>query len=140
VPLIYRVMTVDGKCPLVADTARGLGVRIGGGTNTDIPVDSNGNVAPNTGGMSVAPRWQDLPLHRIPRRLRNIVPSAVGNDKDACWRMGDGPFVEDAVADGLMLRPDRTAHGNVEPSETMSLVRYRGFIAATREVWEVDEN
>jgi hypothetical protein len=139
-PLIYRVMTVDGKRPLVADTARGLGVRIGGGTNTDIPVSSNGDVTPNTGGMSVAPSWRDLPLHRIPHRLRTVVHSAAGNDKDACWRMGEGPFVEASVADGLMLRPDRKAHGNVEPIESMSLVRYRGLIAATREMWEVDES
>jgi hypothetical protein len=130
---------VDGYRPLIADTARGLGIRIGGGTNTDIPVDTHGNVSPKKGGMSVAPNWRDLPLHRIPRRLKNIVPSAAGNDKDACWRMGSGPFIQDTVAAGLVLRPDRPVHGNVEPSETMPLTSYQEFIAATQELWIVDE-
>jgi hypothetical protein len=133
-------MTVDGDRPRVADTARGLGVRVGGGTNTDIPVDPHGNVSPNTGGMSVAPNWRDLPIHRIPRRLKHIISSATGSNEDACWRMGDGPFIEDRVAEGLILRPDRATHGNVEPSELMSLIHYRGLLALTQQNWNVDES
>lgn len=131
---------MDGRRPLVADTARGLGVRVGGGTNTDIPVDPHGGVAPNTGGMSVSPNWRSLPIHRIPRRLRDIVLSATGSNEDACWCMGEGPFVEDKVANGLILRPGRQAHGHVEPSELMSLDHYRGLLAATRENWKIDES
>jgi hypothetical protein len=139
-PLIYRVMTLDGAGPLVANTARGLGVRVGGGTNTDIPVDSDGKVCPDTGGMSVAPSWRDLPLHRIPRRLKDIVPSAAGSNDDACWRMGNGPFIEAAVADGLVLKPDQPSHANVEPNETMSLARFCDRLASTREHWAIDES
>jgi hypothetical protein len=132
-------MTVDGEKPLVADSARGLGVRVGGGTNTDIPVKANDDVEAETGGMSVAPSMRDLPLHRIPRRLKDKVPFATGNNVDACWAFGDGAFIAGPLADGLMLRPDSSTHANVEPRETMPLATYRSYLAKTRDAWAVDE-
>jgi hypothetical protein len=140
-PLIYRVMTVDHGKPLVANTARGLGVRVGDGPHDDIPVDDIGRVSPGSGGMSVAPSWRDLPEIRIPRRLREKgVLFARGKDVDACWRLGEGRFVAGAVADGLMLRPDRLDHGTVEPNAVEALNQYRSDLAATRELWVIDES
>ena len=43
-------MTVLNGRPLVANSARGLGVRVDGGPYDDIAVQANGNVAPGTGG------------------------------------------------------------------------------------------
>jgi hypothetical protein len=139
-PVIYRVMTVNDSTPQVSDSARGLGVRVGGGPNTDIPTDADGNVSPNAGGMSVAPNWRDLPVHRIPIRLKTKFPPATGRDDDACWRMGEGPFVNAAVLDGLVLRIDRPTHGCVEPSQLMSLDDYRGYLVATQKHWKIDES
>jgi hypothetical protein len=134
-PLIYRSMTRDGDHPKVGATAKTLGVRVPG----DLPSD-DGQVSPGTGGMSVAPSWRDLPPHRIPRRLLHLAPDAAGSDADACWRMGVGPFEAGAVAEGLSLRPDRPDHGLVEPSERMTLERYQAALAATRDLWQIDED
>jgi hypothetical protein len=140
-PLIYRVMTVDDDKPSVANNARGLGVRAGDGPHDDIPVGANGEVTPGTGGMSVAPSWRDLPDIRIPRRLREKGPLfARGKDFDACWRLGEGAFVVGSVADGLVLRPDRPDHGTVEPKAVESLNQYLNDLAATRELWVIDES
>lgn len=140
-PLVYRVMTVDGDKPLIANTARGLGVRVGDGPHDDIPVDANGRVAPSTGGMSVAPSWRDLPEIRIPRRLRDKgVLFARGRNVDACWRLGEGAFVAGTVADGLMLRPDRPDHGTVEPNAVKALHQYLDDLTVTHELWVIDES
>jgi hypothetical protein len=140
-PLIYRVMTVDDGRPKVANSARGLGVRVGGGPNDDIPVTVAGHVAPNSGGMSVAPTWRDLPEIRIPSRLRDKgVLFARGKDSDACWRMGEGMFLAGVVAEGLRLRPDRPDHGVVEPAIEVPLEKYATDLAATRDMWVIDES
>jgi hypothetical protein len=140
-PLIYRVMTVDGDKPLVANSARGLGVRVGEGPHDDILVDANGQVAPGMGGMSVSPSWRDLPDVRIPRRLREKgALFARGKDTDACWRFGEGAFVAGSVADGLALSPDRFNHGTVEPEAIVLLNQYRDDLVATRERWAIDES
>src|SRR5579885_2931884 len=119
-PLIYRAMTVDadGK-PQVGPSARTLGARVPPDPKPDITPDSNGVVRPGTGGMSVGPAWRRLPLHRIPRRLRHLVPHAHGKDEDACWRMGDGPFADGVVAVGLALRVDSARHALVQPDREM---------------------
>lgn len=140
-PLIYRVMTVDGDSPLIANSARGLGVRVGDGPNADIQVDERNHVSPSTGGMSVGPSWRDLPAMRIPRRLRaKGALFARGKDTDACWKLGEGGFVAASIADGLVLRPDRPDHGTVEPSCVEPLQRYLFDLAATRQSWVIDES
>ena len=132
-------MTVDAGQPKVENSARGLGVRAGGGPNDDIPVDLNGRVTTGTGGMSVAPSWRDLPVQRIPRRLKDIAPGAAGSNRDACWRMGEGIFDASPVARGLVLRPDSLNHGIVEPEVAVPLADYVRNLIATREMWMVDE-
>jgi hypothetical protein len=133
-------MTVEGARPRVENSARGLGVRVGGGTNTDIPIDSAGKVAPGTGGMSVGPTWRDLPVHRIPRRLKHMVPAATGNNNDACWTMGNSAFIAGPLAEGLLLRPDNPTHGLVEPAREVQLDVYLGDLASTRNTWIIDES
>ena len=121
--------------PLVARSAAGLGVRI----PTDIAPAENGAVLPKSGGMSVAPSLKDLPLQLIPRRLRALVPDATGRNSGFVWTMGAGPFEEGPVAENLMLRPDRTDHGTVQPAQTMPLQTYEESLAATRDQWGLDE-
>lgn len=140
-PLIYRVMSVENAKPLVANSARGLGVRFGDGPKDDLRVDAGGNVHPGK-GMSVAPHWMLLPLHRIPRRLGKKFPEvrrATGKDQDVCWKMGEGPFVESRVEEGLSLFVDGPRHGMVGPSETMKVDAFLAALIATRELWAIDE-
>lgn len=139
-PRIYRVMSVEGEKPLVANSARGLGVRIGNGPHDDLAATASGEVVPETGGMSVAPSWRDLPSHRIPRRLKHISPDATGQNRDACWQMGEGKFTPAPVAEGLVLRPDGPSHGTVEPYLRISVKDYLHDLGATRDRWMIDES
>jgi len=134
-PLIYRAMTPEGDRPKVGPSARTLGVRVPG----DIAAPG-GQVSPGTGGMSVAPAWRDLPPWRIPKRLIHLAPSAAGKGEDACWRMGDGPFEASAVSEGLALRPDKPKHGVIEPAVPMTLDGYQTTLAATQDLWRIDED
>jgi len=133
-PRIYRSMTPDGERPQIGNTARSLGVR-----PTDIASNDEGKVYPGSGGMSVAPRWRELELHRIPSRLQHLVPDAAGSNRDRIWRMGDGPFEASQIAERLWLRPDSEVHGVVEPDAAMSFKEYSHALGATREQWEIDE-
>lgn len=139
-PAIYRSMKVVNSKPFIANQADGLGVRIGNGPNDDIPVTQSGKVNPGTGGMSVAPNWRELPVHRIPSRLRAKHPAARGKDQLSCWRMGEGDFADGHLADGLELRLDSERHGLVEPEERTLLERYLGQLAATVDEWVIDED
>src|SRR5687767_11743213 len=114
-PLIYRSMTVEGGKPLIENSARGLGVRIGDAPGDDVSIDADGHVHPEAGGMSVAPSWRDLEVHRIPKRLKHVVAEARGSNRDACWRMGAGPFENAPIAARLVLRAESEIHGYVEP-------------------------
>ena len=91
--------------------------------------------------MSVAPRFEDLPLHLVPKRFRRIAPDARGKNDDRIWGHGNGPFVASAVAKGLVLRPDgkRKGHGFVEPESPVPLQRYEEALAATAREWSIDE-
>jgi hypothetical protein len=139
--LIFRSMKVapDGK-PSVENTARGLGVRVGGSLADDLTTDENGNVHPNTGGMSVVESWRELDLHRIPKRLKHFVQEASGSNSDACWRMGSGRFANAHISDELQLRTDSPTHGFVEPAGEMPLAAYLQALASTRDHWTIDED
>ncbi len=110
--------------------------------HADIDVGADGRVEPRTGGMSVAPAWRLLPVHRIPRRLRSRFPRAAGKNHFSLWRMGEGPFTEGPFADRLLFRPDPEKpdqHGFVEPEARMSAGEYQAALAATRDQWVLDE-
>jgi hypothetical protein len=137
---MYRSMFPDatGEHPEIGDRFGRLGVR-----DTDVPADAQGNVRPNTGGMSVNPSLRDLPPELIPKRLRTQlgIPDARGKPPLCVWRMGEGPFVPAPVGDDLQLRPDHAgaSHGNVEPARPMQRAEYRAALAATHGAWEIDE-
>ncbi len=141
-PRICRVMTIesiDGKDrSKIGNTARTLRVRVPPADNPDIPVALDGTVSPGGGGMSVAPTWRDLPRHRIPVRLKALLPSASGSNQDACWAMGEGPFEPSPVATGLSLRLESGIHGLVEPENNQPISEYRGNLAATRDQWVIE--
>ena len=140
---IYRAMLIDGEFPQVGgEPQKSLGVRVGDGANDDIPCDAEGSVHPNTGGMSVAPEVDHLPMHRVPKELRRRFPErfpdAVGPDRYACWWMGEGKFESGPVVVLLVLRPDPkrpTQHGFVEPDRKMPVAQYQGALAATIASW-----
>lgn len=136
-PKIYRVMNGADSRPTVGDGPLDLGVRV----PRDIQPDVHGDVLPNSGGMSVSPRMTALPPHRIPKRLRPLVPKATGKDFHFVWSMGEGPFVADVSAPGLRLRPDpaNSKHGFVEPEAVMPIGDYRQSLEATQAKWRVDE-
>ena len=138
---ILRVMSPDGHQPALGRSGRRLGVRVPPSSLADITPDSAGKVSPGGGGMSVARRLEDLPMHRVPVRFRRIAPDARGNDGDRIWGHGDGAFVACSVANGLVLRPDerRSGHGFVEPESTVPLQRYEEDLAATAREWSIDE-
>ena len=136
-PEIYRAMREDKGKPAIGASATTLGVRV----PTDIAPDAAGHIHPGTGGMSVSPSLADLPPHRIPRRLRHLVPDASGKDELRVWSVGNGPFVAGAVATGLKLRPDPRdpGHGFVEPDVVMALGDYQDALGRTQHHWSVDE-
>jgi len=141
-PLVYRAMLADGDRPQVGAAALALGVRVPPDEHADIAVGAEGLVEPRTSGMSVAPAWRLLPVHRIPRRFRARFPRAAGKNALFLWRMGHGPFTDGPIADRLLFRPDPekpNEHGFVEPVTTMPAGDYRAALAATRDQWAIDE-
>jgi hypothetical protein len=135
-------MLADGNRPQVGPAALALGVRLPPDEHADIAVGADGTVEPRTGGMSVAPAWRLLPVHRIPRRLRAKFPRAAGKNAISLWRMGAGPFTEGPFADRLLFRPDPekpSKHGFIEPAAQMPVDDYQGALAATQDQWAIDE-
>jgi hypothetical protein len=133
-PLIYRGMIRDGDHPAIGNSKKMLGVEVPG----DV-AEQDGEVRPGRGGMSVAPTWKALPMHRVPRRLKHLSPKATGSNRYECWKMGDGPFVSGPIAEGLNLRPDKPYHAVIEPASPMATQAYRDHLAATRDLWEIEE-
>ncbi|NTX19499.1 hypothetical protein HT748_08285 [Burkholderia cepacia] len=101
---VYRAMkTGSDGLPVAEPTARGLGARPG----VDIPVDSNGMVHPDTGGISVAPESaRNLPPHRRPENLGGTgkdcayvlntsdLPKSLKYVRDSAKHWTGQPFVE----------------------------------------------
>ncbi len=143
-PKIYRSMKKDiDDRPFVDATGKGLGVRVTPVNGVvDIDVDDAGMVLLNGKGMSVAPSWQDLPIHLIPKRLRGIFPSARGGIDLYCFSSGEGDFVNGGVSDldSLTLIVDRPLHGVVAPSKEMSVAQYQNALSTTRDNWNLDES
>jgi hypothetical protein len=92
-PTIYRTMkrAADGL-PVVGSNSKELGVRVPPNANTDVNLDSDGNVILDRSGMSVAENWTDLPGHLIPKRLKAFFEGATGSNALSCYKLGTGPF------------------------------------------------
>ncbi len=123
-PELYRSMkrSADGY-PECGPSRRQLGAKVPG----DVTVDE-GQVLPETGGMSVAPhRLMNLPQHRRPPRFG-------GTGKDPV-------FVIDSekVVGPLTYRPDPRdeTHGYIEPSTKQPLGGYQEALCQTRKDWDL---
>jgi len=116
-----------------------LGARPG----TDITTDPAGHVVLDGSGMSVAPRWRDLKVSRIPKRLRSKHPGAAGPNSSTCYALGAGPFQLGEAAPGLELIPDQgpppITHGVLAPVQAIPLADYQTDLANTRAAWQEDE-
>lgn len=134
-PCVYRSMLADNGLPKVGRSAKELGVRV----PADIQPDPQNQVAPNNGGMSVAPAWRQLPTHRIPQRLRPQAPDATGNNNMHCWKFGVGTFTNGIFAPNLSLNITSSNHGNIEPLAKTDLGAYEAAVAATQNGWQIDE-
>jgi hypothetical protein len=68
-PRVFRVMKRDADgLPTVSQTS--LGVRPG----KDVDLDAQNNVLVNGKGMSVAPNWREINIHRIPQAVESVTP------------------------------------------------------------------
>lgn len=133
-PLVFRVMRRDNDgFPTVSPTS--LGVR-----PNDVDVNGANNVLVNGKGMSVSPKWRDININRVPKRLRPKLAGANGSNNTFCFRTGVGAFQQGAFANGLTLEPDSATHGNVAPAVVVLFPTYQGDLEATRPDWQVDEN
>lgn len=113
-PIVFRAMhSADDGGPLVEPSARGLGVR----ADYDLPVDENGNVEPESGGLTVRPT-----MKAIPRQYRK--------DRFTVWKLDT-----DALPEALRHVEDNPKHGSVEPAWAMSFDDYEAAIADTRSDW-----
>lgn len=112
--------------PQIGPSARQLGVRTEG-PKPDIPIDAQGMVHPETGGMSVSPHDpMGLPEHRRP-------PSLGGTGKDPVFSMNS-----QSLPEGLQYRPDPRSpqtHGFIEPSGPMSIEEYQRLLGSTASSW-----
>jgi len=139
---IVRSMESDGEKPKIGTEKNMLGVRVAPASRCDIPVDSDDNVYPATGGLSVTPAWKELPDFLIPKRLKHHAKEASGSNKLVVWTVGTGPFVQAPITDGLILRPDPakpTQHGFVEPARTITIHHLQHLLANTQQDWTKDE-
>lgn len=133
-PLVFRVMKKDPDgFPTLSPTS--LGVR-----PVDVDVDAANNVQVNGKGMSVSPRWQDININRVPKRLRPKLAGAGGSNNTFCFRAGTGPFQQGPFANGLTLEPDSATHGNISPEVVVPFSTYQDDLEATRQDWQEDES
>ena len=132
-PLVFRVMKqdVDGF-PTLGPTS--LGVRA-----LDVDVDKANDVQVNGKGMSVSPKWRDININRVPKRLRPKLPGARGSNQTFCFRTGSGAFQRGQFANGLVLETDSATHGNIAPAAIEPFATYRENLEATRQDWQEDE-
>jgi|SRR5215211_1051410 len=124
---VLRAMKADanGK-PEIDNTARTLGVRIGG-RRPDIVVAASGLVLPETGGMSVSPPPpENLPEHRRPAEYGGI-------GRDPVWELNTNYLPPELAYRPDPKEPDR--HGFIEPVVPMHLDDYETFLRMTRNLW-----
>ena len=68
------------------------------------------------------------------------VPDAIGSPQLRCFTMGGGPFQDGPVADGLDLKRDTAKHGVIVPRSFAPLDRFQADLAATRDLWSIEED
>ena len=125
-PKAYRVMKKNSgnDSPRVgSSSASELGARPG----FDIKVDESGLVILDGSGMSVVPNWRNLEINRIPKRLKDIFPGAIGSPNQFCFSIGTGSFEKGADGTGLILIPDQgpepVIHGTIAPEQAVTITQ-----------------
>lgn len=128
----------DGS-PIVGDAANKLGVRFPPVAPADVDLcPATGKVLANRKGMSIAPDWRNLPVHRIPVRLQPRFPAAVGSNRYRCYRLREFEFVDCSISQLLVLFVGQ-GHGVICPRVDMPADQLRVALSETRAEWEVDE-
>jgi hypothetical protein len=137
------VPDATGRLPEIANNKTALGVvemlNEEDGNGDILVVD--GMVRPDRHGMSVSPSPDYLPLHRIPKRLKQVVPIDLGIPRGkntlVCWRTGEGAFADSRFDVGLLfhLDPDNANHGLVGPDAVVALADYRAALGKTHPNW-----
>ena len=133
-PLVFRVMKKDDDgFPTLSPTS--LGVR-----PLDVDIDGANHVRVIGKGMSVSPRWRDINVNRVPKRLRPKLAGAAGSNNTYCFRCGAGAVQQGPFANGLTLEPDSATHGNIAPAAVVPFATSQIDLEATRQDWREDES
>lgn len=116
--------------PKIGNTGRTLGVRPQFPKDSDIKINADGTVSPQTGGMSVAEgKPSNLPPHRRS-------PKHDGRDK----KLAVFELETDDLPDELSCRSDTYGvgvHAFVEPAWTMNFGKYQQALHNTRALWSI---
>jgi hypothetical protein len=118
----FRAMKSDNNnFPQLGQSARELGVR----PNKDIPIDAQGYVHPQTGGMSVTvDNVMYLPAHRRP-------PNFNGTGKDPVFSIN-----KEQLPKTLKARQQGSLHHHlIEPSDIYTFTQYESNLYSTRPNW-----
>lgn len=144
-PTAFRPMKEDAdSLPQVADFAWGLGLR-----PRDLTPDEAGQAQPGRGGMSVVSGIDGLrrrvakkrfPPTLVPERLHKRVPGAIGSKEIRVFCVGEGRFERGAVAEQVVLEPDKDDHGTMQPSIAMEITVFKEALIATRSLWRDGES
>lgn len=126
---ILRAMkTGEDGSPEIGDSARTLGVRVGG-RRPDVVVAASGFVLPENGGMSVSPPPpENLPEHRRPEKYE-------GTGNDPVWEIDTDYLSRDLVYRPDPKDPDR--HGFIEPAKPMHIENYKALLATSQASWQL---
>lgn len=109
--------------PVVDASRTTLGVKLHDGP--DIPMDRDALVYPGTGGMSVAPAPEDLPIGYRPRSLG-------GRSRRPVWEFDLGNLPSD-----LAFRPTSATHGVIEPGRVLHVDEYQRALHSLRAFWRI---
>jgi len=105
-------MKIDADgLPMVGNRFGMLGVR----TPKDIAVDTNGQVHPESGGLSVERDIEDVPFDPSPK-----------------FRIFEAPR---ELPESLVFREDKPGHVNSEPATTCTIEEFQRALASTRADW-----
>lgn len=144
-PKAYRTMLEDGGSPKIGPRFLYLGVREPGGPSPqpDVDLDETGCVKLNQKGMSVFRSLndlRDLVPHLVPRHLKRHHRGAAARDGARIFSIGDGGYCSGTIANRLALVADsEDMHGSIVPDALMPLAEFQAALAATREMWAIDE-
>ena len=119
---LFRAMkSADDNLPVLGQSARELGAR----PNQDIPVDNQGNVQSQSGGMSVtADDVMHLPPHRRPLAF-------MGTGKDPVFSIQEEQLSPDLIARQFGSQH----HYLIEPRENCTFSQYQINLHSTRPHW-----